>query len=116
MVAQSNQSIFGNSNHLGMHGMIIRISHLDRLESAGTHMQCHLGRLYPLGTQAIKHLIGEMQTSSRCCYGTFDARIDGLIGGLVAILGFTIEVWRNRQFTNGIEDLSKADIQIGYAC
>ena len=46
-----------------------------------------------------------MQSCRRCRHGTFDTRIDGLIGSLVALLSGAVEVWRNRQLPHRIKYL-----------
>ena len=99
-----------HGDNLGVHGMLIGIRHLHRLESTCTYMQGEFGCLYALLAQAVEDIIREMQTRSRSRYRTFDARIDGLVGGFVALFGLAIEVWRDRQFAYGVEDLCKAEV------
>ena len=79
-----------HGDDLRVHGVLVGIRRLYRLEGAGAHMQCDLGRLYAPLAQTVKYLIGEMQTRSRSRYRTFDTLIDSLVGGLIALLRLTI--------------------------
>ena len=40
----------------------------------------------------------------------FDLGIDGLVGGLVALLGLTVEIWRDGQLAHGVDNLRKTHI------
>ena len=51
-----------------------------------------------------------METCRRSSYRTFDLGIDGLIGSLVALLCFTVEIRRNWQLTHCVYNLGKAGI------
>ena len=94
--------------------MLIGICYFHGLECARSDMQCDFGSLYAALAQSSEYFVGKVQARSRCCYRTFDARIDSLVGGLVAFLCLAVEVWWNRQLTYSIEDFGETGEGIGY--
>ena len=100
------------SNDLRVHRVFVGILYFHRLKGAGAYVQCHLCRLYAALLKVVQYLLREVQTGSRCCHRTFDARIDGLICCLVALLGFAVEVGRDRQFAYCLQNLGEGDTLI----
>ncbi len=98
-----------HGDNFGMHGVPVGIVGFDRLERACADMQRKLGGSDAPPAQVVEHGRGEMQTRGGSGYGALDTRIDGLVGGLVALLGFAVEVGRNRQLAYGIENLGKRE-------
>ena len=101
---------YGLARHgydLGVHGVLVRIFNLDGLERAGAYVQRQFGRAYAARTQVIEHFLGEVQPRCRSGHRPFDARIDGLVGGLVALLALAVEVGRDRQLADGLQDLGE---------
>ena len=99
-----------HSDILAMHLVTLYLFTLHRFEGACSHMKGHLIAVYMMLMNILKNGISEMQTSSRSCYTSLDSGIDCLIGGLVALLSLSVQVWRNRQFAYGIEYLRERDI------
>ena len=97
-----------------VHLVALHLLTLDGLERTGSHVEGQLFALDAVSIQISQHLWGEVKASRWGCHTAFDLRIDGLVGGLVAILRFTIEIGRNRQFAHHIDDGGETDISIPF--
>ena len=75
-------------------------------------MECHLFQVDTFVTQSLKHALSEVQAGSRSRYGSFDLRIDGLIGFLVAFLRFPVQIGRNGQFAEHFQNIGKGDFRV----
>ena len=78
-------------------------------ERACAHVQRHFFACNSLIFNRFQDIFREMKSGGRCGDTAFDARIDGLIGAFVAFLGVAVQVRRNGQFADGIEDFSERE-------
>ena len=65
-----------------------------------------------MGINSAENLGREMETSCRGCHATLDLRVNGLIGGLVALLGLAVEIWRNGELAHRLENLGKRHVVV----
>ena len=65
-----------------------------------------------MAVDVLQHGIGEMKSGSRSSHTAFYLRVNRLIGSLVALLGGTVEIRRNRQLAHGLENLGKGDLRV----
>ena len=60
------------------------------LESACSHVQCHLVALNAVGVDVGEYSTGEVKAGSRSCHTAFYLGINGLVCGLVALLRVSV--------------------------
>ena len=109
MSQQFLKSLPTHANRFRMHLMTAYLFTLDRLKSAGTDMQRQLLTIYFAGIKVGKHPFSKVKSSCWRCHTTLDFRVYRLICSLVTFLCLTIEIWRNRQFSYSIDNLSKGN-------
>ena len=94
---------------LGVHSVLADGGALDGLEGAGTNVQRHLLAVDAVSVEGLEHARREVQTGCRGGHAALDFRIDGLIGGLVALLRLAVQVWRYGQLAHSVDNLGKGD-------
>ena len=109
VVEQVSDGLRGDGDDLGVHGVLVGVVGLDGLESAGSDMEGQFGGADALCTEGVEHLVGEVESGGGCGDGAFDARIDGLVGGFVGLLGVAVEVGRYGQFAELVEYLGEGE-------
>ena len=101
-----------HANKLCVHLVALNLFTLHRFESTSTHMKGEFLAIDTMGIDIGQYLGGEMQSCCGSCHRTLNLGIYCLIGGLVALLGFSIQVWRNRQFAHSVDDFCETHIPI----
>ena len=111
----SQQSLDGMTMHgdiLRMHGMLTNRTALHGAERSGTDMQ---GDFFAFNTMRInitQYPFRKMQPCRRSSHAAFNLGIYRLIGRLVALLCLAVQVGRDGQFTQHIENVGKVDVGI----
>ena len=96
---------------LGVHFVAAYVLALDGTERAGTDVQRHLFALNATGIDVLEHALREVQASRWSRHRTLYLRIDRLVGRLVALLGLSVQVGRDGQLADGIDDFGKGESQ-----
>ena len=92
---------------LAVHLVSLYAFALDRLEGTCSDVKRHLLALYATLVDGMKHIVGEVKACRGSCNAALDARVNGLVGGLVALLRLAIKIGRYGQFTHSFEHLGK---------
>ena len=95
-----------------MHFMPFYFFTFHRFEGSGSHMECQLFQFYSFIAQCVQYAWGEMQSRCRGSHRTFDFGIDSLVSLLVTFLGFPVQVGRDGQFTEDLENVGKSHFRI----
>ena len=83
---------------------------LDRLESAGAHVQCELAACNAAAVTLGKHLAGEVQAGRGGSHAAVDVAVHRLVVGGIALLGLAVQVGRNGYLAYGIEQRGKGHL------
>ena len=101
-----------NHDIFGVHLMTFYLKTLHWLEGSRSYMKGHLLTVDAMRIQVLEHRIGEMQTSCWGSHTTLDLGIYGLISGLVALFCLAVQIWRNRQLANCLEDFGEGNVLV----
>ena len=112
MLDEFADGVATHADVFGMHLVTFDFLALDGLESAGTDVQRQFLALYTVGIEIGEHLGGEMESCRGSGHRTLDLGIDGLIGGLVALLGLAVQIWRDGELAHGIDNLSEGKFRV----
>ena len=97
-----------HGDKFGMHGMLPYGLRLDGLECASTDMQGQFAAWYPAMADFLKHTVCEVKTGRGGGHRTFHPRIDRLVVVAVGRLRRAVEIWRDGDFTDGIDYLGES--------
>ena len=95
-----------------MHLVPLNLLALHGLEGSGTHVQRQFLQVHSLRTQGVEHTGREMQAGGGCGHGPLYLGVNGLVGRLVALLRFAVQVGRDGQLTKHFEDVGKGHFGI----
>ena len=101
-----------HSDILRMHGMFANCTALHGTERSGTNMQSDFFAFNTMRINLVQYPFRKMQSCCRRRHRTLNLGIDRLIGRLVALLCLAVQVRRNGQFTQHIENVGKIDVGI----
>jgi hypothetical protein len=73
-------------------------------------MQRELLALDAALVDGLEHPVGEVQPRRRGSHAALYLRVHRLVGGLVALFGLAVEVWRYGQLAHGIENVGKGHL------
>ena len=107
VVEEFGDGLSSHADVFSMHLMPLHLLALDWLERTSTHMEGEFLALYTMSIEIGQYLWREVQTCRWGCHTTFNFRVDGLVGRLIAILCLTIQIGRNGQLTHDIKNLGK---------
>ena len=110
VLEQSFEGMPVHHHIFAVHLMTGNLFRFHRLKRSGTHMKRHLIALYALGINGTQHSICKVQTCRWGCHRTFNLRINGLIGYLVALFGGTIQIRWNGKLPHRLQNFGKAHI------
>ena len=114
VIEEFGDGLTTHADIFGVHLMAFHLLTLDGLECAGTHVEGQLFALDAVSIQIGQYLRGEVKASRWSSHTSFDLRIDGLVGGFVAVLCLTIEIGRNRQFAHRVDDGGETYVSIPF--
>lgn len=89
----------------GVHLMVAYGGRFDRLEGAGPHMERHLLAADVFLAERLEHFGCEVKSGRRRRHGSLDFRVDGLVGHLVAVHRLTMQVGRDRQYAESVQNV-----------
>src|SRR3712207_7719573 len=64
-----------------------------------------------MGVEIAQHSIGKVQACRGCSHASLYLAVHRLVGSLIAFLGLTVEIRRNRQLAHGLKYLGKAHLR-----
>lgn len=104
---QLGDGLAAHTDILRVHLMPLHLLALHRLERAGSHMKSQLLALNTMGIEVGQYLGRKVKTGRGSSHTTLNLRVNGLVGGLIAVLCLTVEIGRDGQFTHRIDDGGK---------
>jgi hypothetical protein len=96
-----------NGYELSVHIVIADGFRLDRLEGAGTDMQCYTGYANTSLFKRRHHLGSKMEARRRSSHRSLHFGIDRLVGLVIARFGIAVQIRRNRQFPCYLQQFGK---------
>ena len=98
-----------DADGLGVHLVAFDLFALDGFEGAGTDVEGEFLAVNAVGIEGGENLRGEMEAGGGSCDAAFDLGIDGLVGGLVALLGLAVEVWGDGEFADAVDEFGEGE-------
>ena len=98
-----------DTDGLGVHLMAFDLFALDGFEGAGSDVEGEFFAVNAVGIEGGENFRGEMEAGGGSCDAAFDLGIDGLVGGLVALLGLAVEVWGDGEFADAVDEFGEGE-------